>query len=237
MGHLGLFHHFIQVAREKDEISEFQQYYLYTEGIFPELCCALLWLWQHSSSPIPWTALFFNLQAALCNRPTDCSGHRLSKCWKCVVFSDVCAIDTTCAVSGRWSATGDFWSRFCHSANPKGLTWILLLLCSSGYLPPNAQYVRQWLSCVRCFLLLLGLEGSCSRCGDMPSKLCLQHVSTNNTPRGWLWFTSFHTVWSCCVPSFDSLKFYDISCFLMISFAVVVSDVKKKKIYKCKDGH
>lgn len=40
MGHLGLFHRFIQVAREMDEISEFQQYYLYMEGIFPALCCS-----------------------------------------------------------------------------------------------------------------------------------------------------------------------------------------------------
>lgn len=53
MGHLGPFHRFIQVAREMDEISEFQQYYLYMEGIFAELCCSPLWLRQHSSSPIP----------------------------------------------------------------------------------------------------------------------------------------------------------------------------------------
>lgn len=53
MGHLGLFHRFIQVAREMDEISEFQQYYLYMEGIFAERCCSPLWLRQHSSSPIP----------------------------------------------------------------------------------------------------------------------------------------------------------------------------------------
>lgn len=41
------------------------------------LCCSPPLLWQHSSSPIPWTALLSSLQIVLSNRPTDCSGHRL----------------------------------------------------------------------------------------------------------------------------------------------------------------
>lgn len=159
------------------------------------------------------------------------------QCSTCDVFSDVCAIETTCAVGGRWSATGDSWSCFC--ANPKGLTWILLLLCSSGYLPPNTQYVKHWLWCVWSFFITVRPGGKLFETPwhliKVVSTMCLnQYGATGMT----LIYILSHRMKLLCSlrRNFDSLKFYDISCFSMISFSCCCTWCKKEDYINVKTG-